>query len=98
VRAKTSKFVRVKVEFIVHLDREIPTIPFTSTQLGDVLDAAAGAAVKALGSKGFVPGPLREPDEMFAASDEAARQLKVTPVAYTDGAFECGLFFPKRRR
>ena len=98
---KGTKYVRVRLDFIIHLDREVDSIPLSSTMLSDIMDDAADSAVRKLGGKGLEKppphAPLDELDQRIADAAEKAR-AGVAALGYTDGHMRCDLYTPRRRK
>jgi hypothetical protein len=101
-----SKYIRLRLDFIVHLDREVDSIPMSREMLLDLIDDAADSAVKKLGSKGLLPEDRHRSQSAVdamapAVLDEIAAKVRASgavPVEYTDGHVRCDLFFPRKRK
>lgn len=102
---KPSKYLRVRLDFVVHFAKEIDSIPLSREMMLDLIDDAAEAAVKKLGSKGLEPQDRHAAVEPGAPwerrVDEAAAEVRAgagVPVGYTDGHVRCDIFTPRRRK
>ncbi len=99
---KGTKYVRIRLDFIVHLDREVDSIPLSSAMLGDIMDDAADSAVRKLGGKGLearTPASVGPDalDQRIATAAEKARE-GVVALGYTDGHMRCDLYTPRRKK